>query len=57
MFGQMQADGYASVMFSSARFLTHARALYESVGFQDIPHPDGFPDDMRDTVYFMKRPL
>lgn len=49
-------DGYRIVRFSSARFLPHARALYESVGFVDIPHPDGFPDEMREIVYFMERP-
>jgi GNAT superfamily N-acetyltransferase len=57
MFDAIIADGYQTVLFSSARFLTHARGLYESVGFHDIPHPDGFPDDLRDFVYFMERPL
>jgi len=57
MFDAMIEDGYGTVMFSSARFLTHARRLYESVGFRDIPHPAGFPDKHRDFVYFMERPL
>jgi GNAT superfamily N-acetyltransferase len=57
MFTAMIADGYHTVRFSSARFLTHARRLYESAGFHDIPHPDGFPQDWRDFVYFMERPL
>lgn len=57
MFEQMIADGYRRVAFSSARFLTHARLLYESVGFRDIPHPEGFPEHLRRFVYFMERPL
>lgn len=57
MFTAMIADGYRTVRFSSARFLTHARRLYESAGFQDVPHPDGFPQAHRDFVYFMERPL
>ena len=50
MFEAMIADGYQTVLFSSARFLTHARQLYESVGFESIPHPDDFPEDKRDFV-------
>ena len=57
MFASMRQDGYRNVHFSSARFLTHARRLYESVGFHDIPHPDGFPDTLRGFVYFMERSL
>jgi GNAT superfamily N-acetyltransferase len=57
MFAQMHADGYAGVRFSSARFLTHARTLYERMGFVDIAHPAGFPASLRDIVYFMERPL
>jgi GNAT superfamily N-acetyltransferase len=57
MFDQMTADGYRRVFFSSATFLTHARAMYERAGFLSIPHPDGFPDQWRDRVYFMERPL
>lgn len=57
MLEAMKSDGYAIARFSSARFLTHARALYEAMGFQDIPQPPDFPDALRDTVYFMERPL
>jgi len=57
MFAQMRGDGYERVQFSSARFLTHARRLYASCGFQDIPHPGSCPDGLRDFVYFMERPL
>lgn len=57
MFEQMILDGYEKVMFSSAKFLTHARAMYESAGFVDVPHPEGFPDEWRQYVYFMERPL
>lgn len=57
MFEQMAADGYKSVFFSSATFLTHARAMYENAGFVPMPHPHGFPDEWRDKVYFMERPL
>ena len=53
MFAHMEADGYRRVFFTSARFLTHARALYESVGFRDVPAPPGLPD----FVYAMERPL
>ncbi len=57
MFEQMIADGYRKVFFSSAAFLTHAKAMYESVGFSHMPHPAGFPDDWRERVYFMQRAL
>lgn len=57
MFDQMIADGYKRVFFSSARFLTHARAMYERAGFVDMPHPADFPDAWRDYVYFMERKL
>jgi GNAT superfamily N-acetyltransferase len=57
MFEQMTLDGYKKVMFSSAKFLTHARAMYENAGFVDMPHPRGFPDEWRKYVYFMERPL
>lgn len=57
MFRRMKADRYATVRFSSAKFLEHARALYESVGFRDIEQPGDLPDYLRDFVYFMERPL
>ena len=57
MFDQMRADGYDTVRFSSARFLSHAEALYRSVGFHDAPHPPGFPEHLKSFVYFMERPL
>ena len=57
MFQEMIADGYHKVIFSSAKFLTHARTMYENAGFQNMEHPAGFPDDWRDYVYFMQRTL
>ncbi|MGR3660058.1 MAG: GNAT family N-acetyltransferase [Paracoccaceae bacterium] len=57
MFEQMRTDGYSKVRFSSARFLTHARGLYEKVGFSDIEHPADFPDHLKQIVYFMERAL
>lgn len=57
MFGQMTRDGYHKACFSSATFLTHARAMYEAAGFSDAPHPAGFPEEWRDRVYFMERSL
>ena len=57
MFNCMKADHYTRVRFSSAKFLLHARALYESVGFSDIPQPDDFPTFLQDFVYFMEKPL
>jgi GNAT superfamily N-acetyltransferase len=53
MFLQMRLDGYTAVRFSSARFLTHARQLYESLGFVDMPAPEDAPGH----VYFMERSL
>ncbi len=53
MFIQMRLDGYTAVRFSSARFLTHARQLYESLNFVEIPAPQGAPS----YVYFMERNL
>ena len=57
MFEQMVSDGYKKAVFSSAKFLTQARAMYESAGFVDMPHPQGFPDEWREYVYFMERSL
>jgi ribosomal protein S18 acetylase RimI-like enzyme len=57
MFGRMKADQYTRVRFSSAKFLKHARALYESVGFEDIAQPKDLPEYLRDFVYFMEKPL
>ena len=57
MFEQMLADGYEKVFFSSAKFLTHAKAMYESAGFVHMPHPIDFPNQWHDYVYFMQRPL
>lgn len=53
MFTQMQSSGYTRAMLSSARFLTHARQLYEQMGFVEIERPQGVPD----YVYFMERCL
>lgn len=39
IFAQMAQDGDTTVRASSAKFLTHARAIYESAWFQDIPQP------------------
>ena len=57
MLKSLTADGYRKVFFSSATFLTHARAMYEAAGFKSIPHPAGFPDKWRNHVYFMERSL
>ena len=57
MFSSMAEDGYKDVRFSSARFLTHARWLYESVGFLDMAPPEGLPDEIARFIYFMERPL
>ena len=57
MFDRMIADGYRKVVFSSATFLTHARAMYERAGFTSIPNPPVLPDEWRDRVYFMQRSL
>ena len=57
MFSHMAADGYERVFFSSATFLTHARAMYEQAGFIPMAQPEGFPEAWRDKVYFMERSL
>lgn len=57
MFEQMISDGYGKVVFSSTKFLTHARAMYERAGFVDMPYPQGFPDEMRKYTYYMERSL
>ncbi len=56
-FEQMISDDYKKVMFSSAKFLTHARAMYERAGFVDMPAPKDFPDEWKKYVYFMERSL
>ena len=53
MFEGMRGDGYDRVRFASARFLPHARALYERVGFVDIPALPGTPP----IAYWMERAL
>ena len=57
MFEQMLADGYERVIFSSAKFLTHAKTMYERAGFVPMHHPSDFPAEWRDYVYFMQRDL
>lgn len=57
MFKQLVADGYDHVFFSSATFLTQARAMYEDAGFVPMSQPKSFPDEWQDKVYFMKRSL
>jgi len=57
MFGQMIEDGFSKVFFSSATFLTHARAMYERAGFEPMPQPDDLPEIWRERVYFMERSL
>ena len=57
IFEQMRGDGFQKVRFMSAHFLTHARKLYESVGFQDMPLPNDFPEAYRDLDYFIERSL
>lgn len=53
MFSHMRSDGYTTARFSSARFLTHARRLYESMGFAEVPAPPEAPPH----VYVMERRL
>lgn len=53
MLGRMRSDGYTEARLDSAKFLTHAKRLYDSLGFEEIAPPPGSPDH----VYFMKRPL
>jgi GNAT superfamily N-acetyltransferase len=57
MLDQMSADGYRKAVFSSATFLTHARAMYDAAGFRRAAHPAGFPDEWRERIYFMERDL
>lgn len=57
MFEFMKNDGYERTQFNSARFLTHARHLYEKAGFQEIPLPKETPKEMAEIVYFMERDL
>ena len=57
MFQQMIADGYRSVFFSSATFLTHAKTMYGRAGFVDMQQPEGIPDHWKDRIYFMQRTL
>jgi len=44
MLAQMKEDGYRQAFFNSARFLTHARRMYEGLGFREIPMPPGAPE-------------
>lgn len=57
MIKQMRADGYRSARFNSAKFLDHARTLYKSVGFKEIPNPENLPGYLSDVAYFMERRL
>lgn len=57
LFAHMRADGYNRAQLSSGRFLTHARGLYDRVGFREIALPKDYPPDLRDSVYFMEKPL
>jgi GNAT superfamily N-acetyltransferase len=53
MFSLMRAAGYSKARFSSARFLEHARDLYEKMGFHEVPAPKDAPPH----IYFMEREL
>ena len=55
MFARLSINGFYKVFFTSATFLTHARAMYETAGFMDIPHPLEFPAEWLDKTYFMER--
>ena len=44
IFAQMAQDDDTTIRISSAKRLTHARAIYESVWFQDIPSPRSCPN-------------
>jgi N-acetylglutamate synthase-like GNAT family acetyltransferase len=55
MFARLSVNGVHKVFFTSATFLTHARAMYETAGFVDIPHPPDFPAEWRNRTYFMER--
>jgi len=55
MFARLSVNGFYKVFFTSATFLTHARAMYETAGFMDIPHPPEFPAEWLDKTYFMER--
>lgn len=57
MLEQLTADGYNLVCFSSATFLTHARAKYEDAGVVPMPQPQGFPNEWQDKVYVMERSI
>jgi len=54
---QMVKDGHHKAIFSSANFLTHAKAMYVAAGFSSTTHPEGFPDEWKPYVYFMERKL
>ena len=55
MFIRLSKNGFHKVFFTSATFLTHARAMYETAGFVDISHPPDFPVEWLDKTYFMER--
>ncbi len=57
MFAMLNANGYQKVFFSSATFLTHARAMYEAAGFVKISHPSDFPKEWHNYTYFMERSI
>ena len=57
MIDQMIQDGYGKVVFSSANFLKHAKAMYQAAGFVDVPHPERFPSEWKPYIYFLERSL
>ena len=57
MFVQMRGDSYQKARFSSGRYLSHARRLYESMGFAEVPLPLDYPAEFRELDYFMERSL
>ncbi len=49
--------GARTMRLKTARFLTHAIALYRRLGFAECPPFASFPPEVRDVVMFMERPV
>ncbi|WP_366524028.1 GNAT family N-acetyltransferase [uncultured Tateyamaria sp.] len=49
-YNQLIEVGCQKVVFSSAVFLTYAKARYQAAGFTGSLHPKGFPDEWKPYV-------
>ena len=54
---EARATGCEKMVLDTHRSMAHAHAIYREFGFQDVPAPADFPEDLRHLAYFMELDL